>query len=42
MQVAVGKLEKVNVFGNDFDTHDGTRVRDYVHVVDLARGRMRS
>ena len=38
MQVAVGKLEKVNVFGNDFDTHDGTGVRDYIHVVDLARG----
>ena len=38
MQVAVGKLEKVNVFGDDFDTHDGTGVRDYIHVVDLARG----
>ena len=38
MQVAVGKLEKVQVFGNDFDTHDGTGVRDYIHVVDLARG----
>ena len=38
MQVAVGKVEKVNVFGNDFDTHDGTGVRDYIHVVDLARG----
>ena len=38
MQVAVGNLEKVQVFGNDFDTHDGTGVRDYIHVVDLARG----
>lgn len=37
-QVAVGKLEKVNVFGNDYDTHDGTGVRDYIHVVDLAKG----
>ena len=38
MQVAVGKLEKVNVFGDDFDTHDGTGVRDYIHVCDLADG----
>ena len=37
-QVAVGKLEKVSVFGNDYDTVDGTGVRDYIHVVDLARG----
>lgn len=37
-QVAVGKLEKVNVFGNDWDTPDGTGVRDYIHVVDLAKG----
>jgi len=37
-QVAVGKLEKVSVFGNDYDTPDGTGVRDYIHVVDLARG----
>lgn len=37
-QVAVGKLEKVDVFGNDYDTPDGTGVRDYIHVVDLARG----
>lgn len=37
-QVAVGKLEAVNVFGNDYDTPDGTGVRDYIHVVDLARG----
>ena len=37
-QVATGKLEKVHVFGNDYDTPDGTGVRDYIHVVDLAKG----
>jgi UDP-glucose 4-epimerase len=37
-QVAVGKLQKVNVFGNDYNTPDGTGVRDYIHVVDLAKG----
>ena len=37
-QVAVGKLEMLHVFGNDYDTPDGTGVRDYIHVVDLARG----
>lgn len=37
-QVAVGKLEKINIFGNDYDTPDGTGVRDYIHVVDLAKG----
>ena len=37
-QVAVGKLNHVNVFGNDYDTPDGTGVRDYIHVVDLAKG----
>ncbi len=37
-QVAVGKLESVGVFGDDYPTHDGTGVRDYIHVVDLARG----
>ncbi len=37
-QVAVGKLEKVNVFGDDYATVDGTGVRDYIHVVDLAKG----
>ena len=37
-KVAVGKLEKVHVFGNDYPTTDGTGVRDYIHVVDLARG----
>lgn len=37
-QVAVGKLKEVGVFGNDYPTPDGTGVRDYIHVVDLARG----
>lgn len=37
-QVAIGKLPELSVFGNDFDTHDGTGVRDYIHVVDLALG----
>jgi UDP-glucose 4-epimerase len=37
-QVAVGKLEKLRVFGGDYPTADGTGVRDYIHVVDLARG----
>jgi UDP-glucose 4-epimerase len=37
-QVAVGKLERLTVHGNDYDTPDGTCIRDYVHVVDLARG----
>ena len=37
-QTAVGKQEKLSIFGNDYDTHDGTGVRDYIHVVDLARG----
>lgn len=36
-KVAIGKLEKVNVFGNDYETPDGTGVRDYIHVVDLAK-----
>lgn len=39
-QVASGKLQCVNVFGDDYDTHDGTGVRDYIHVVDLARGHL--
>ncbi len=39
-QVAIGKLEKLSVFGNDYDTHDGTGVRDYIHVVDLAKGHL--
>lgn len=37
-QVAVGKLDKLKVFGGDYDTPDGTGIRDYIHVVDLARG----
>ncbi|CAM4113027.1 UDP-glucose 4-epimerase GalE [Paenibacillus alkaliterrae] len=41
-QVAVQKLEQVNVFGDDYPTADGTGVRDYIHVVDLAKGHMRA
>lgn len=41
-QVAVGKLEKLHVFGNDYDTVDGTGVRDYIHVVDLADGHVKA
>ncbi len=41
-QVAVGKLEKLGVFGDDYDTHDGTGVRDYIHVVDLAKGHVKA
>lgn len=41
-QVAVGKREKLSVFGSDYDTHDGTGVRDYIHVVDLAKGHIRA
>lgn len=37
-KVAIGKLPYLNVFGDDYDTHDGTGVRDYIHVVDLAKG----
>uniref|UniRef100_A0A9L0R255 UDP-glucose 4-epimerase n=1 Tax=Equus caballus TaxID=9796 RepID=A0A9L0R255_HORSE len=37
-QVAIGRREALNVFGNDYDTEDGTGVRDYIHVVDLAKG----
>ena len=39
-QVAIGKLDHLNVFGDDYDTPDGTGVRDYIHVVDLAGGRI--
>jgi len=39
-QVAIGKLDKLRVFGGDYDTPDGTGVRDYIHVVDLARGHL--
>ena len=41
-QVAVGKLEKLHVFGNDYNTIDGTGVRDYIHVVDLADGHVKA
>ena len=41
-QVAVGKLKELGVFGNDYDTHDGTGVRDYIHVVDLATGHVKA
>jgi UDP-glucose 4-epimerase len=37
-RVAVGKLDKLRIFGNDYDTPDGTGIRDYIHVVDLAKG----
>lgn len=39
-QVAIGKLAQLSVFGSDYDTHDGTGVRDYIHVVDLAKGHL--
>jgi len=41
-QVAVGKREKLSVFGSDYATHDGTGVRDYIHVVDLAKGHLKA
>lgn len=41
-QVAIGKLERLGVFGDDYDTPDGTGVRDYIHVVDLARGHVKA
>ena len=41
-QVAVGKREKLSVFGGDYPTHDGTGVRDYIHVVDLAKGHVKA
>ena len=37
-QVAIGRRDHLNVFGNDYDTPDGTGIRDYIHVVDLAKG----
>ncbi len=37
-QVAIGRREKLSIYGHDYDTHDGTGVRDYIHVVDLAKG----
>ena len=41
-QVAVGRLKELGVFGDDYDTHDGTGVRDYIHVVDLALGHVKA
>jgi UDP-glucose 4-epimerase len=41
-QVAVGKLDELSVFGGDYDTPDGTGVRDYIHVVDLAIGHLKA
>lgn len=41
-QVAVGKLDKLSVFGDDYPTHDGTGVRDYIHVVDLSIGHLKA
>ena len=42
LKVASGELPKLNVFGNDYKTHDGTGVRDYIHVVDLAKGHVKA
>src|SRR3972149_9941297 len=39
-QVAIGKFKELRIFGNDYPTPDGTGVRDYIHVVDLARGHL--
>lgn len=41
-KVAAGKLEQLSIFGNDYDTEDGTGVRDYIHVVDLAKGHVKA
>jgi UDP-glucose 4-epimerase len=41
-QVAIGKLKTLSVYGNDYPTHDGTGVRDYIHVVDLANGHLKA
>ncbi|WP_124058591.1 UDP-glucose 4-epimerase GalE [Vaginisenegalia massiliensis] len=41
-QVAIGKLPELSVFGQDYQTHDGTGVRDYIHVVDLAKGHIKA
>ncbi len=42
LQVAVGKLSQLSIFGDDYPTHDGTGVRDYIHVVDLAKGHLKA
>jgi UDP-glucose 4-epimerase len=41
-KVAIGQLDIVKIFGNDYETHDGTGVRDYIHVVDLAKGHVKA
>ena len=41
-KVAIGELKQLRVFGNDYPTHDGTGVRDYIHVVDLAKGHLKA
>ena len=41
-QVAAGKIKELRIFGNDYDTHDGTGIRDYIHVVDLAKGHVKA
>jgi UDP-glucose 4-epimerase len=41
-QVAIGRREQLSIFGDDYDTHDGTGVRDYIHVVDLAQGHLKA
>ncbi len=42
LKVAAGELPELNIFGNDYDTPDGTGVRDYIHVVDLAIGHVKT
>ncbi|NLC87504.1 MAG: UDP-glucose 4-epimerase GalE [Clostridiaceae bacterium] len=42
VRVASGELEQLSIFGNDYNTHDGTGVRDYIHVVDLAKGHIKA
>ena len=41
-QVAIGKLQSINIYGNDYPTNDGTGVRDYIHVIDLAHGHVKA
>ena len=41
-KVAVGKIDKINIYGNDWETRDGTGVRDYIHVMDIADGHIKS
>jgi UDP-glucose 4-epimerase len=42
LQVAAGKLKKLDIFGSDYDTPDGTGVRDYIYVVDLVKGHIKA